>query len=156
MDSTRLPQIPYGPRFGDGVRQEPSIERRTFMALVSGGLLAVPLSAEAQQAGKVYRIGSLVEVMPTLPPGQGPFYDRLRELGWVYGQNIVTEPRAWGDQNERIPDLAAELIRWGADIFTVAGGIDAMRVQQVTRTIPIVTRQAVDAWERLGPPKWRL
>ncbi len=69
MDSTRLPQIPYGPRFGDGVRQEPSIERRTFMALVSGGLLAVPLSAEAQQAGKVYRIGSLVEVMPTLPPG---------------------------------------------------------------------------------------
>ncbi len=102
------------------------------------------LAAEAQLAGKVYRIGSLVEVMPTLPPGQGPFYDRLRELGWVYGQNIVTEPRAWGDQNERIPDLAAELIRWGAG------------VQQVTRTIPIVTRQAVDAWERLGPPKWRL
>jgi len=116
----------------------------------------VRLAAEAQLAGKVYRICSLVEVMPTLPPGQGPFYDRLRELGWVYGQNIVTEPRAWGDQNERIPDLAAELIRWGADIFTVAGGIDAMRVQQVTRTIPIVTRQAVDAWERLGPPKWRL
>ena len=73
----------------------------------------------------------------------------MRELGWVYGQNIVTEPRAWGDQNKRIPDLAAELIRWGADIFTVAGGIDAMRVQQVTRTIPIVTRQAVDS---LGTP----
>ena len=49
MDPTRLPQVPYGPRFGDGVRQKPSMERRTFMALVSGGLLAVPLAAEAQQ-----------------------------------------------------------------------------------------------------------
>jgi len=45
MDPTRLPQAPYGPRFGDGVRQEPSMERRTFRALVSGGLLAVPLTA---------------------------------------------------------------------------------------------------------------
>ncbi len=46
MDPTRLPQAPYGPRFGDRVRQEPSIQRRTFMALVSGGLLAAPLAAE--------------------------------------------------------------------------------------------------------------
>ena len=47
------------------------------------------------------------------------------------------------------PSGAVELIRWGADIFTVAGGIDAMRVQQVTRTIPIVRSQAVDS---LGTP----
>jgi hypothetical protein len=51
MDPTQLPQGPYGPRFRDGVRQEPSMKRRTFMALVSGGLLAAPLTAEAQQAG---------------------------------------------------------------------------------------------------------
>ena len=41
----------------------------------------------------------------------------MRELGWVYGQNIVTERRAYGDQVERIPELAAELIRSGVDIF---------------------------------------
>jgi hypothetical protein len=53
MDPTRLPHVPYGPRFANGIPKEPSIERRTFLALVSGGLLAAPLVAEAQQAGKV-------------------------------------------------------------------------------------------------------
>ncbi len=59
MDPTRLPQVPYGPRFGDGVRQEPLIERRTFMAMITGGLLAAPLAAEGQQAAKIARIDSL-------------------------------------------------------------------------------------------------
>ena len=49
MDPTRLPHVPYGPRFANGIPKEPSIERRTFLALVSGGLLAAPLVAEAQQ-----------------------------------------------------------------------------------------------------------
>jgi len=48
MDSTPLLDAPYGPRFGKGVRQESSMGRRAFMALVSGGLLAAPLAAEAQ------------------------------------------------------------------------------------------------------------
>ncbi|PYM74456.1 MAG: hypothetical protein DME10_06440 [Candidatus Rokuibacteriota bacterium] len=64
MDPTQLPQVPYGPRFGDGVRQEPSMERRTFMAVVSGGLLAVPLAAEAQETTKVHRIGVLSPPSP--------------------------------------------------------------------------------------------
>ena len=93
MDPTRLPQAPYGPRFGDGVRQEPSMERRTFRALVSGGLLAVPLTAEAQQAGKVYRIGFL-------GPGSAEGYTdllqglraRLRELGYVEGTTVFEIP----------------------------------------------------------------
>ena len=59
MDPTRLPQVPYGPRFGDGVRQEPSMERRTLMALVSGSLLAAPLVGEAQQGGRcIASVGS--------------------------------------------------------------------------------------------------
>ncbi len=114
------------------------MDRRTFLATIAGGLLAAPLGAEVQQLGKVYRIGSIVEVMPSNPVGEGPFYDRMRELGWVYGRDYVTERRAYGDQLERIPDLAAELIRWGVDIFLVAGSAQAGRVQQVTRTIPIV------------------
>jgi len=123
MDPTRLPQAPHGPRFGDGVRQEPSIERRTFMALVTGGLLAAPLAAEGQQAKKVWRIGSINPQMSTTPQGQGTFYDRMRELGWVHGQNFVVERRAYGDQIEPIPDPAAELIRLGVDIFIVSGSI---------------------------------
>src|SRR5216683_3236409 len=72
MDPTRLLQAPYGPRFGDGVRQEPSMERRTFMALVSGGLLAAPLAAKAQQAAKIYRIGIVLE--------GGPYYAAIDGL----------------------------------------------------------------------------
>jgi len=56
----------------------------------------------------------------------------------------VLEHRAYGDQMERIPELAAELIRSGVDIFIVPGGVGAVRVQQVTRTIPIVTFAAGD------------
>jgi ABC-type uncharacterized transport system substrate-binding protein len=120
------------------------MERRTFLAGMAGGLLAAPLAAEAQQAGKVYRIGSILEVMPSNPVGRGPFFDRLRELGWVYGQNYLFERRVFGDQIDRIPDLAAELIRWGADVFLVTGVPQAVRVQQVTRTIPIVSYTAGD------------
>ena len=72
MDPTRLPQVPYGPRFGDGVRQEPSMYRRTFMAMVSCSLLAAPLAADAQPAGKVPR-----KAGPTTTKDKG-FGDLLR------------------------------------------------------------------------------
>jgi putative ABC transport system substrate-binding protein len=62
----------------------------------------------------------------------------MRELGWVYGRDYVLERRVNGGQLERIPDLAAELIRWGVDVIHVTGAAQAARVQQVTRTIPIV------------------
>src|SRR5437879_3082661 len=94
MDPTRLPQVPYGRRFGDGIRQEPSMERRTFMALVSGGLLAAPLAAEAEQAGKVWRIGVLgAGVNPRSAPFYVAFEQRLRELGYVEGQNLTIDFR---------------------------------------------------------------
>jgi hypothetical protein len=54
-----------------------------------------------------------------------------------------------------IPDLAAELIRTGVDIFVVEGAADAGRVQQVTRTIPIVTLRAGDVVKAASPPAWQ-
>jgi hypothetical protein len=65
------------------------MERRTLLGVIGGSLLAAPLVAEAQPAEKVYRLGSVAAEMSTIPPGQGPFHDRMRELGWVYGQNYV-------------------------------------------------------------------
>ena len=124
------------------------MDRRAFIGVIAGGLLAAPHAAEAQQAGKVYRIGSISPVMPTRSPGQGPFYERLRELGWVYGENFIVERRNYGDQPEQIPDMVAELMRLGVDVFVVAGSIDAGRLRQVTRTIPIVTFEASDLVER--------
>jgi putative ABC transport system substrate-binding protein len=118
--------------------------RRTLLALLTGGFLAAPFAVEAQQAGKVYRIGLLFTVLPSTFPDQWPFYERMQELGWVYGRDFVAEYRVYGDRYEQVPDLAAELIRAGADLFVVQGGIEASRVQQVTRTIPIVTTRAGD------------
>jgi putative ABC transport system substrate-binding protein len=120
------------------------VDRRALLGTLGFGFLAGPLVAETQQGGKVYRIGSVAAQNPTTPQGQGPFYDRLRELGWVHGQNFVVERRAYGDQIDRIPDLAAELMRSGVDIFVCSGSIVARRLQQATRTIPIVAGDAGD------------
>jgi hypothetical protein len=51
------------------------VERRTFLGVISGGLLTAPLAVEAQQAGKVYRIRVINDTEPTTPKGQGPLYD---------------------------------------------------------------------------------
>ena len=120
------------------------MNRRTFLAGTGAVFLATPLAADGQQTGKVYRIGAVNAQNPTTPQGQGPFYDRLRELGWVHGQNFVVARRAYGDQIERIPDLAAELMQSGVDIFVCSGSIVARQLQKATRTIPIVTSDAGD------------
>jgi len=90
MHPTRLPHTPYDPRFRNGVRPEPSMERRTFMALVSGGLLAAPLSAEAQPAGKVPRVAFSPSDVPKWREG---FRQGLRDFGYTEGRNIVIEYR---------------------------------------------------------------
>src|SRR5262252_6713335 len=124
------------------------IARRTFLAGTGALFLAMPLTVQAQQAKKMWRIVSMREDFTTSPPlGQGPFFDRMRELGWVYRQNFAMERRSWGDQVERIPDLATELMRSGVDVFIVPGVVAALRVQQVTRTIPIVTSASADLVE---------
>ena len=70
------------------------IERRTFLAVVSG-LLAAPCPVGAQQSGKVYRIAFIASgSTPSTAVEQGPFFERLRELGWVYGRDVVALARA--------------------------------------------------------------
>ena len=140
MDPTRLPQVPYGPRFADGVRQEPSMERRTFMALVSGGLLAAPIAAEAQQARKVPRIALF------LPPGPIPeetaFRDGMRELGWVGGQNITIERRSSdgypGRYPERLEALLADVLKLNFDVVVGSGEAITMFAKRAPSTVAVV------------------
>jgi len=105
------------------------------------GLLAGPLPTEAQQSGKVYRIGYLRFSCSSLATNQRyiVFRQRLRELGYVEGQNLVLEYRCAGRKSKRRPELAAELVRLKVDVIVTQGAAGLIRAaQQATRTIPIV------------------
>src|SRR2546426_9979670 len=97
---------------------DPVIDRRTFLAGTGAVLLAAPLAAEAQPAGKVYRIGLLDYSAPD--PGRqawwNVFRQRMRELGYVEGQNVTFEARWAQSEDERLSKLAAELVRLRVDL----------------------------------------
>ncbi len=90
------------------------MDRRAFIGTVTGGLLAAPRAAGAQQAGKVSRVGVLVTANPRVYDG---FVDELRRLGYVDGQNVVLDFRNAEGQYGRFPALAAELVRAGVDVI---------------------------------------
>ncbi len=107
------------------------------------GLLAGPLPTEAQQTGKVYRIGYL---HPGLVAARGVdvFRKGLRDLGWIEGQNIAIEYRGAAHKWDRIPALAEELVRLKVDLIVVVSLRVARPVQRATKTIPIVVALAGD------------
>ena len=98
-------------------------------------LLTAPLAAEAQPAGKVYRIGTM---WAAPGPGYDSFVQLLRELGYVEGQNLVLVSRWTGLKTFYRPDLAEELVRSKVDIITTIEIQGAKAAKEVTSTIPIV------------------
>ena len=121
--------------------RSPEMPRRAFMAVLAGGLLAARRAAEAQQAGRIWRIGylSLVsEKLEQYKPWIAAFRDGLRELGYVEGENLVIEPRYAAGHVERLPALAAELVRLKVDILVAAPSGSALSAKKVTSTVPIV------------------
>jgi putative tryptophan/tyrosine transport system substrate-binding protein len=120
------------------------VDRRAFIAGALG-LLAAPLAADAQPAGKVYRIGVL-EVVPVASNAANlsAFRQGLRELGYVEGQNVVIEYRSADGRAERFPDLAIELIRLNVDVIVTRGTPAALASKHATRTIPIVMASSGD------------
>jgi putative tryptophan/tyrosine transport system substrate-binding protein len=99
------------------------MDRRAFIGTLAGGLLAAPLAAGAQTATRVYRIGLLGNVPLTDPEGAtlwGAFIQGLRELGYVEGQNITIEHRSSEGHYERLPALAADLVRLKVDVIVAA------------------------------------
>jgi len=123
------------------------MDRRVFMLATAGGLLAAPLAVEAQPSGKRYRIGFLGLTAHSDPRIQrllAAFRDGLAELGYVEGQNIAIEARWAGGKYERLPDLAAELVRLKLDVI-VTGAVPAIRAaKKATSKIPIIMAVVVD------------
>ncbi len=113
----------------------------TLVVTFALGLLAGPLPVEAQQTGKVWRIGYLRfgSGSPTTNQRYIAFRQGLRELGYVEGQNLVLEYRSAERKPERRPVLAAELVRLNVDVIVTQGAQGLIRAAQgATRTIPIV------------------
>ena len=112
------------------------MNRRRFLLTSLAGALAAPVAADAQQTGKVYRVGWLGNT-PN-PPLESVAREGLRERGWVEGQNLVVERRYSEGRDDRHPALAAELVRLQPDLIVAAGTNAILAAKAATTTIPIV------------------
>jgi putative tryptophan/tyrosine transport system substrate-binding protein len=110
--------------------------RREFIAL-AGASVAWPFAAGAQQAGRTYRLGRLLST-PRGSPANIAWFEKLRRHGFIEGQNLTIEYRAYAQHVDLIPQYAAELVNARADVIATAGEEAVRAVQQATKTIPIV------------------
>jgi putative tryptophan/tyrosine transport system substrate-binding protein len=111
------------------------MRRRDFIRLVSGFAGAWPLVARAQQPAKVPRVGVLLS---SGPEPMGPFRESLRDLGYAEGKNIQIEVRSAQSQIDRLPELAAELVRSQVDVIVAIQTPAVYAAKNATRDIPIV------------------
>src|SRR5216683_4204338 len=122
------------------------MDRRAFLGIWAGGLLAAPLAAEAQQARAVPRLGMLLTGSPS-DMRQSRELDALRkklgELGWVEGRTLDVETR-WAKNTDSLPGLAADLVRLGVDIILTPGPEATNAVRTATSAIPIVMIASTD------------
>jgi putative ABC transport system substrate-binding protein len=115
------------------------VDRRAFLIAVASPILAAPLAAEAQPAGKVYRVGYMSVVSrQSAEPLMVIFLRALRDLGWIEGRNLLVEWR-WADGKvERLSGFAAELAKLNVDLIVAPQSDSALAAKRATRTIPIV------------------
>jgi len=115
------------------------MDRRDFISLVVGTIIAAPLAGEAQP-GKMARIGFLAvsPINPTPPPTRIAFIQGLRDLGWVEGSNLAIEMRGADGKPERLPGLVADLLRLKVDVIFAGESAAAVAARQVTAQVPIV------------------
>jgi putative ABC transport system substrate-binding protein len=129
------------------------LDRRRFIDTFAGGLLAAPLAAEAQPAGKVYRIGYLAATTALSRP-VGAFRQGLREFGWVEGQNIAIEYRFAEGRLDRLPDLAAELVRLKVDVIVAGPTAVALRDRKQARDKDAKSRWSKSEFIGVRSTRW--
>jgi putative ABC transport system substrate-binding protein len=109
------------------------IGRRGFIGAVAGVHLAIPQASMAQPVGKVPRIGWLGFNAPETAPHQyAAFRQGLRDHGWVEGRNILIEYRWAGGRADRLPALAAELVRLDVDLLVTASSASTRAAKDAT------------------------
>jgi putative ABC transport system substrate-binding protein len=120
------------------------IGRWKFLATLGGGAVAWPLAARAQQTGKTHTIGLLSPASRSPSDLPALFDAPLAELGWIEGKNLLVERRYAENRPERLPELAAELVRLNVDVIVAAGTLGPLAAKQATSTIPIVMTASGD------------
>lgn len=118
------------------------MRRRKFIALIGGAAAAWPLAARAQEAGRTYRLGMLWPFPRHAGTGTDhgviAFIDALREEGFVEGQNLAIDYRAWAPHPELTSDYAAQMVKVGVDAIAAGGDMAIRAAQQATKEIPIL------------------
>jgi ABC-type uncharacterized transport system substrate-binding protein len=117
------------------------MDRRAFILATTGGLLVVPLAAESQQGGRVYRLGLLFPFAPAPSERKTSAIlipAALRELGYVEGQNLIVERRYAEGESDRFPGLARELVRLRMDVIVAITPGAIRAAKDATTSIPIV------------------
>jgi putative ABC transport system substrate-binding protein len=115
------------------------------LSLLCALLFALSYSASAQQPGKIFRIGFLdPSNASSIAVFLEAFRQELGKLGWIEGKNITIEYRFAEQRSERLPELAAELVRLKVDLIVTSGGPTPLAAKKATSTIPIVMTNSVD------------
>jgi len=117
------------------------MDRRAFITMLGGGILAAPLAGEAQPAGKAWRIG-FISVAPLKI--DEVFFQQLTDLGYVEGQNLAVERRYTEGRAERFAEFATELVRLNVDMIVVTTTPAVLAAKNTTKTIPIVQPNSLD------------
>jgi putative ABC transport system substrate-binding protein len=125
------------------------VSRRNFLVLPCLCAVGLPQAAGAQGASRLRRIGFLGARSPSTPSKPDVYYDAfvkgMRELGYVEGQNIAIEWRFADGKYDRLPELAADLVRSNVELIVTHSTPGTREAQRATRVIPIVTAASLDA-----------
>src|SRR5262249_26816793 len=125
--------------------EKKNMKKRITLWLLAALFLVNVSLANAQQTGKIFRIGILdVSTASGSSVLLEAFRQEMGKLGWIEGKNIAIEYRFAEQRNERLPELAAALVRLKVDLIVVTSGPTALVAKQATTTIPIVMANAGD------------
>ena len=121
------------------------MSKKVFSLALGAMLFAFCGSVDAQQTGKIFRIGFLDSSNASGMAGLlGPFQQELNKFGWIEGKNITIEHRFAEGKPERLPELAADLVRLKVDLIMITGDPAGLAAKGATSTIPIVMANAAD------------
>jgi ABC-type uncharacterized transport system substrate-binding protein len=126
-----------------GVASGKAMRRRDFIKATVVWAVAWPFAARAQRGGRKYVIGRL-SAGSANDSSVEVFTQTLRELGWVEGENVVFERRYAENRLERLPEMAADLVRLKVDVIAATGTLAPLAAKRATSTIPIVMINAGD------------